>query len=57
MITTDAALFGAGGSGAATGTATGLLDDERLPLAVCSCGQDLGGVSRRHCPRCGCCLN
>ncbi len=49
MITTDAALYGAGGG-------TALLDDSRRPGATCGCGQDLGGVSREHCPRCGCCL-
>jgi uncharacterized paraquat-inducible protein A len=21
---------------------------------VCACGQDLDGLSRSHCPRCGC---
>ncbi len=21
---------------------------------VCSCGQDLDGIEREHCPRCGC---
>lgn len=50
MITTDAALYGAGG-------ATALLDEEVSPVSgTCGCGQDLGGVRRQHCPRCGCCL-
>jgi hypothetical protein len=47
MITTEAALYGltnASGSG----------DTLRL---VCSCGQEIGGLKREHCPRCGCCLS
>jgi len=62
MITTDAALYGA--------ARAALLDRATLPtadgggpaaqvaaaLTTCGCGQELVGVSRRHCPRCGCCL-
>ncbi len=50
MITTDAALYGTGLGGA-------LRDGTTLPLTVCSCGQELDGAHRRHCPRCGCALN
>ncbi|WP_157210111.1 hypothetical protein [Nocardioides aequoreus] len=49
MITTDAALYGAGG-------ATAVLDEVLPVRSTCGCGQDLGGVHRQHCPRCGCCL-
>lgn len=59
MITTDAALYGA--------ARAALLDRATVPttagpvaqvasLATCGCGQELVGVSRQHCPRCGCCL-
>ncbi|GAB3998827.1 hypothetical protein [Nocardioides marmoraquaticus] len=54
MITTEAALYGAARAGAA------LLDHAAHatePLATCGCGQELAGVRRQHCPRCGCCLN
>lgn len=47
MIATDTTLSGptsASGSGVTT-------------LMVCSCGQEIGGTKRGHCPRCGCCLN
>ena len=46
MIATEAALYGSirtSGSGVST-------------LMVCSCGQEIGGLTREHCPRCGCCL-
>lgn len=46
MITTDAALFGAG-------RAAALLDGPRA-VAVCGCGQELAGVRGHYCPRCGC---
>jgi hypothetical protein len=47
MIASESALYGstnASGSGVTT-------------LLVCSCGQEIGGTKRLHCPRCGCCLN
>ena len=47
MIATEAALYGpstSSGSGVST-------------LRVCGCGQELDTTERRHCPRCGCCLN
>lgn len=47
MIATETALYGqtnTSGSGAAT-------------VRVCGCGQEIGGITREHCPRCGCCLN
>lgn len=51
MITTDAALYGA--------PRADVLLAERpavSTLATCSCGQELQGVRREHCPRCGCTL-
>ncbi len=47
MIATEAALYGLTGT-SGSGVAT---------LTVCSCGQEIVGVKRDHCPRCGCCLN
>lgn len=47
MITTDMALY-------APTTTTEATDVRPL---VCGCGQELSGVRRAHCPRCGCCLN
>ena len=47
QITTDMALYAP--------TTTAEATDVR-PL-VCGCGQELSGVRRAHCPRCGCCLN
>ncbi len=46
MIATEAALYGrTSGSGAGVTT-----------VVVCGCGQEIGGIEREHCPRCGCCL-
>lgn len=53
MITTDAALYGA----ARAALLDHATDHTTEPLTTCSCGQELAGVRRRHCPRCGCCLN
>jgi hypothetical protein len=47
MIATETALYGqtnTSGAGAAT-------------VLVCGCGQEIGEITREHCPRCGCCLN
>jgi hypothetical protein len=46
MIATEAAL-----AGQASGSGSGV-----ITLRMCSCGQEIGGIEREHCPRCGCCL-
>ncbi len=51
MICTEAALYAPSSPGADTATTPRV-----TTLLVCSCGQEIGGLRREHCPRCGCCL-
>lgn len=57
MITTEAALYGAARAGAALLDHAAQAAQATEPLTTCGCGQELAGVRRQHCPRCGCCLN
>ncbi|MCW2866871.1 MAG: hypothetical protein JWR20_1059 [Marmoricola sp.] len=53
MIATEAALYG---TTSTTYPTSGSSGPRSTTLQVCSCGQEVGGLRREHCPRCGCCL-